>query len=100
MRFTLLGAGVMAALMISPAAFAGDLAKSPSAMRAQSLLQSGSVPMLKRASADRFVAEDVVVDRKGNEHVRFSRTYRGLPVIGGDIRVAAGRNRSRRRSRA
>ena len=87
MRFTLLGAGVMAALMISPAAFAGDLAKSPSAMRAQSLLQSGSVPMLKRASADRFVAKDVVVDRKGNEHVRFSRTYRGLPVIGGDIVV-------------
>ena len=87
MRFTLLGAGILAALMISPAASAGELATSPSAMRAQSMLQRGSVPMLKRAAADRFVAQDVVVDRKGNEHVRFARTYRGLPVIGGGIVV-------------
>ncbi|MGQ4583987.1 M4 family metallopeptidase [Lysobacter sp. F60174L2] len=87
MRFTLLGAGILAALMISPAASADELATSPSAMRAQSMLQRGSVPMLKRAAADRFVAQDVVVDRKGNEHVRFARTYRGLPVIGGGIVV-------------
>ena len=87
MRVTHLGAGVLAALMISPAALAGDLSKSPSVMRAQSMLQSGAVPMLKQAAADRFVAEDVVVDRKGNEHVRFSRTYRGLPVIGGSVIV-------------
>ncbi|MCI4568313.1 M4 family metallopeptidase [Lysobacter sp. CFH 32150] len=36
---------------------------------------------------DRFHARDVVVDADGTEHVRFERTYAGLPVIGGDLVV-------------
>ncbi|MFC6061279.1 M4 family metallopeptidase [Streptomyces ochraceiscleroticus] len=34
-----------------------------------------------------LVAKDVVVDRDGTEHVRFDRTYRQLPVVGGDFVV-------------
>ena len=30
---------------------------------------------------------DVIVDRNGTEHVRFDRTYKGVPVIGGDLVV-------------
>jgi Zn-dependent metalloprotease len=31
--------------------------------------------------------KDVVIDTDGTQHVRFDRTYRGLPVIGGDLVV-------------
>jgi Zn-dependent metalloprotease len=37
--------------------------------------------------ADAFVSRDVIVDRNGTEHVRLDRTYKGLPVIGGDMVV-------------
>jgi Zn-dependent metalloprotease len=41
-----------------------------------------------RASArDGFQPRDVIVDADGSEHVRFNRTYAGLPVIGGDLVV-------------
>ena len=39
------------------------------------------------SSADAFVVRDVVLDADGSEHVRYARTYRGLPVLGGDMVV-------------
>ncbi len=39
------------------------------------------------SSHDGFLARDVIVDADGTEHVRFDRSYRGLPVIGGDLVV-------------
>ena len=33
------------------------------------------------------VAKDVVLDQDGTRHVRFDRTYKGLPVVGGDLVV-------------
>src|SRR5688572_5337565 len=45
-------------------------------------------PVATRLSAnDAFTTRDVIVDRDGTEHVRFNRTYKGLPVIGGDLVV-------------
>ncbi len=38
-------------------------------------------------SDERLVAKDVLVDTDGARHVRYNRTYRGLPVIGGDLVV-------------
>ncbi len=35
-------------------------------------------------------ARDVVLDQDGSAHVRFDRTYRGLPVLGGDLVVHQG----------
>ncbi|RNF82594.1 peptidase M4 [Lysobacter psychrotolerans] len=42
---------------------------------------------IQRASDDRFTARNFTVDRDGSEHVRLERSYRGLPVIGGDVVV-------------
>lgn len=36
---------------------------------------------------ERFSVKDVVLDADGTEHVRYDRTYRGLPVLGGDVVV-------------
>jgi Zn-dependent metalloprotease len=36
---------------------------------------------------DKFIARDAIIDADGSEHVRFDRTYAGLPVIGGDVVV-------------
>jgi Zn-dependent metalloprotease len=37
------------------------------------------------SDGDRFTAVDTIVDRNGDEHVRFTRSFAGLPVIGGDF---------------
>ena len=42
---------------------------------------------VRASDADGFSARDVIVDADGSQHVRFDRTYRGLPVIGGDFVV-------------
>jgi Zn-dependent metalloprotease len=59
--------------------------KNPVALeRAQGLLAThGSA--VHAASLDRFVAKDTIVDANGDEHVRFTRTFAGLDVIGGDF---------------
>ena len=64
------------------------LQKSPAASRALALLQTRDGASAARVSTrDQFVARDVMVDSDGTEHVRFNRTYAGLPVIGGDFVV-------------
>jgi Zn-dependent metalloprotease len=58
------------------------------AQRAQGLIEvPANAKVLQRADYDDFVAKDTIVDADGTEHVRFDRTYRGLPVIGGDVVV-------------
>ncbi len=39
------------------------------------------------APDERLVAKDVLIDADGSRHARYDRTYRGLPVIGGDLVV-------------
>jgi Zn-dependent metalloprotease len=39
------------------------------------------------SEGDSFVARDLIVDANGASHVRFDRSYNGLPVIGGDLVV-------------
>ncbi|MFJ8044074.1 M4 family metallopeptidase [Kitasatospora sp. NPDC096147] len=34
-----------------------------------------------------LVVKDVIIDADGTQHVRFDRTYQGLPVVGGDLVV-------------
>lgn len=74
----LVGTGAVAA------ALPGDAAGDPVVGRATGLLRAHSG--IARASVeDGFVARGASVDADGTEHVRFDRTYRGLPVIGGDV---------------
>jgi len=82
----LLSVAVTAALALPAVAMAAVPAGSPAVSRALGLID-GHGNSVRRADADRFVARDVIVDRDGTEHVRFDRTYRGLPVIGGDVVV-------------
>ena len=42
---------------------------------------------LRLGDKEDLVVKDVVVDADGVEHVRYDRTYQGLPVIGGDLVV-------------
>src|SRR4249919_44678 len=82
----LLSVAVVAALALPASAFAAASAQSPAAARALGLID-GHGKAAQRADADRFVVRDVIVERNGTEHVRLDRTYRGLPVIGGDVVV-------------
>ncbi|MQS15091.1 M4 family metallopeptidase [Streptomyces kaniharaensis] len=54
-------------------------------------LASGQSEPLAKALAlgdqERLVAKDAVVDADGTRHLRFERTFAGLPVIGGDLVV-------------
>lgn len=61
-----------------------DLAGNPAVGRAAVLLR-GHAGLARASIDDRFVARAAVVDADGTEHVRFDRSYRGLPVIGGDV---------------
>ncbi len=37
--------------------------------------------------AERLIVKDVIRDADGASHIRYDRTYRGLPVVGGDLIV-------------
>ncbi|MEU1425163.1 M4 family metallopeptidase [Kitasatospora sp. NPDC005751] len=43
-------------------------------------------------SEERLTAKDVLLDTDGARHVRYTRTYRDLPVIGGDLVVHYGKD--------
>ena len=61
----------------------------PAGVRARASIAAN--PRLVLAGADDgFVVRDVIVEPDGREHVRFDRTYRGLPVVGGDLVVHDG----------
>ncbi|BBH69991.1 hypothetical protein ACTI_66760 [Actinoplanes sp. OR16] len=44
---------------------------------------------IRAAATENYQVRSVVVDPDGSRHVRFDRTYRGLPVLGGDYVVHA-----------
>ncbi|WP_354645060.1 M4 family metallopeptidase [Kitasatospora camelliae] len=60
--------------------------------RASLLAMAGSeAPAAARAlgldSREKLVAKDAIVDADGSRHLRFERTFAGLPVLGGDLVV-------------
>ena len=89
MQSRLLSAAILAALAasVSMPAVAGKFDQSPAALRAKGLVEGRAAAASHRADADTFSATDVIVDRDGTEHVRMQRSWRGLPVIGGDVVV-------------
>ncbi|MFZ5638349.1 MAG: M4 family metallopeptidase [Pseudomonadota bacterium] len=100
-KTALSSAAFVVALGMSVSSFAAQPARQPAVERAQGLLLDGAVRKAARiADADRLAVKDVVVDRDGTEHVRMTRSYRGLPVIGGDIVVSSRGNRMKALSRS
>ncbi|MFF3007144.1 M4 family metallopeptidase [Kitasatospora sp. NPDC057940] len=86
---TALLAGVIQ-IAIVPAAQAA--APSPEQQRAALLAvaagQSSPVAQaLALGGQERLVVKDVVADANGERHLRYERTYAGLPVLGGDLVV-------------
>lgn len=75
-----------AAALISGDAIAQSRADSPIIGRALGLVRNHA-SIARASAADGFLARDAIIDVDGTEHVRFDRTYNGLPVIGGDLVV-------------
>ncbi|WP_441246406.1 M4 family metallopeptidase [Kitasatospora sp. McL0602] len=50
--------------------------------------QSASIAQsLGLGSQEKLVVKDVIADANGTKHIRYERTYAGLPVLGGDMIV-------------
>ncbi|MFJ9604969.1 M4 family metallopeptidase [Kitasatospora sp. NPDC101176] len=67
---------------------AAQAARQHAAVLALAGDQSGPLTgALALGAQERLVAKDAVVDKDGTRHLRFERTYAGLPVLGGDLVV-------------
>lgn len=82
-----LGAAIAASLAVPLSAHSAQKATETPAARALSLLKAGPSAAAHRNDGDAFAVRDVMLDANGTEHVRMDRTYRGLPVFGGDVVV-------------
>ncbi len=83
---TLLLAGV-------PALAAAPSDASARAMESRARSHIASFPGYTLHDADHsYAMTDALVDPDGAQHVRMARSYRGLPVIGGDLVVHSDRN--------
>ena len=86
-QMSLLSLAIVSGLALSAPAEAAGNQNAAAIARANALIAGPAAAAVRRASADSFIARDVVVDANGTEHVRYQRNYQGLPVIGGDFVV-------------
>lgn len=86
-QICLLSLAVASGLAMSSSVDAAGNQKAAAISRASAMVNGPAAVAVRRANADAFKASDAVVDADGTEHVRFERSYRGLPVIGGDFVV-------------
>ncbi|MCH0567500.1 M4 family metallopeptidase [Streptomyces sp. MUM 2J] len=78
-------AAVLMAAALSPTAGAADRPTRTSAVAHATDILKDRASALGLTSAQGTAVRDVIVDRDGSQHVRYDRTYRGLPVLGGDF---------------
>jgi zinc metalloprotease ZmpA len=72
----------------TPTAWAGvPPTASPDPVASARALLADNDNLVRGSSQDAFVATGTVAGERGTTHVRFDRTYRGLPVLGGDFVV-------------
>ncbi|GAA3772319.1 M4 family metallopeptidase [Streptomyces chiangmaiensis] len=76
-----------AALAPAPAAGAADRPSRATAIANAAAALVHQAGRLGLTSAQGTSVRDVVVDADGSQHVRYDRTYRQLPVLGGDFVV-------------
>ncbi len=72
---------------LAPGATAADRPTRAAALEYAATALLDHAAALKLTDAQGTEARDVVVDEDGTQHVRYDRTYRGLPVLGGDFVV-------------
>jgi len=81
---TLPAGPAFAAAPDSPARAATSAASAVDAARAAAFAHASATGVTQ---GDTLRAKDVMTDPDGKQHVRFVRTHRGLPVLGGDLVV-------------
>ncbi|MGW2489217.1 M4 family metallopeptidase [Streptomyces sp. NPDC001606] len=75
------------AVALSPAAHADARPTRAAAIQNAASALLSHAASLNLTDAERTSVRDVIVDKDGTQHVRYDRTYRGLPVLGGDFVV-------------
>ncbi|MDH6570535.1 Zn-dependent metalloprotease [Streptomyces sp. SAI-117] len=80
-------AATLLAAALSPAAGAADRPTRATAVANAAAVLADHASALGLGSAQRTKVRDVIVDPDGTQHVRYDRTYRQLPVLGGDFVV-------------
>ncbi|WP_371671678.1 M4 family metallopeptidase [Streptomyces sp. NBC_00289] len=80
-------AATLLAAALSPAADAADRPTRTSAIEHAAAALVAHAASLGLTTAQDSTVRDVVVDKNGTQHVRYDRTYRQLPVLGGDFVV-------------
>jgi len=78
------GTALLAAALTPTAGAAERPARSTALAHAAAALEEHAAALGLTTAQDTEV-RDVIVDRDGTHHVRYDRTYRGLPVLGGDF---------------
>ncbi len=79
------GAVLLAAALTPTTAGAADRPTRAAAIDAAASVLADRADALGLTAAQDTEVRDVVVDADGSRHVRYDRTYRGLPVLGGDF---------------
>ncbi|MFF3146982.1 peptidase M4 family protein, partial [Streptomyces sp. NPDC057927] len=80
-------ATALLAAALTPTAGAADRPSRATAIDNAAAALVKEAARLGLTSAEGTSVRDVVVDADGGQHVRYDRTYRGLPVLGGDFVV-------------
>ncbi|MFF7543020.1 M4 family metallopeptidase [Streptomyces canus] len=80
-------AATLLAAALSPAAGAADRPTRATALENAASVLADRASALGLTSAQGTKVRDVIVDADGTQHVRYDRTYRQLPVLGGDFVV-------------
>lgn len=80
-------AATLLASALSPAAVAADRPSRAGAIENAASALLAHAASLGLTSAEGTSVRDVIVDKDGTQHVRYDRTYRQLPVLGGDFVV-------------
>ncbi|MER6630102.1 M4 family metallopeptidase [Streptomyces sp. NPDC000987] len=78
-------AATLLAATLSPAAHAADRPTRATAVQHAASALAAHAASLGLTSAEDTSVRDVIVDKDGTQHVRYDRTYRDLPVLGGDF---------------
>ncbi|NEA61073.1 M4 family metallopeptidase [Streptomyces sp. SID12488] len=78
---------VLLAAALSPSAGAADRPTRDTAIRNSVTALVDQAAQLGLTSVQGTTVRDVVIDKDGSQHVRYDRTYRQLPVLGGDFVV-------------
>src|SRR3954447_6881264 len=86
MKRMLLACAAVAASVPVASAQAAPASRSVALDRARTAI-AADAPAVRGGAHQAFHVRDVIRDGDGATHVRFTRTYRGLDVLGGDVVV-------------